>query len=84
MTTLWTTAIMKTDIRDSTATSPDLNVAANLERATGRQESGDASIFLTGQVQQTLVGTPWAERLHSVDIGLPSPRLAGIAIYKLQ
>jgi class 3 adenylate cyclase len=64
--------------------SPDLNVAANLESATSRLQSGDASIFLTGQVQQTLVGTPCEDRLHSVDIGLPLSRLAGIAIYRLR
>ncbi|MGH7331985.1 MAG: adenylate/guanylate cyclase domain-containing protein [Candidatus Rokuibacteriota bacterium] len=63
--------------------SPDLYVAANLERATSRLESGDASIFLTGQVRQSLVGPPWEGRLHPVDIGLRPPRLAGIEIYRL-
>jgi class 3 adenylate cyclase len=150
MTTLRTTAIMKTDIRDSTArfwmlpevdlhtlhtehtehrqfvarlaqahdgrvvkgegdgywvVYPSVTAAAlaamsmQEELRLARSGKGDdravvhkgilygftpISIFLTGQVQQTLMGTPWAERLHSVDIGLPSPRLAGIAIYKLQ
>lgn len=63
--------------------SPDLIVAVNLERATSRLECGDASVFLTGQVRQGLVGTPWEERLHAVDIGKLPPRLAGIAIYRL-
>ncbi len=89
MTTLRTTAIMKTDIRDSTArfwmlpevdlhtlhtehTSIGSSLRAWPRPTDGRVVKGEGD------------GYPWAEGLHSVDIGLPSPRLAGIAIYKLQ
>ena len=86
MTTLRTTAIMKTDIRDSTARFwmlPEVDLhtlhtehrqfVARLAQAhDGRVVKGEG------------YGYPWAEGLHSVDLGLPSPRLAGIAIYKLQ
>jgi len=63
--------------------SPDINLAANLERATSRLESGDASIFISGSVREGLVGTPWEGRLQPVDVGQSSPRLGGIEIYRL-
>ncbi len=63
--------------------SLDVHLAANLESATSGLESGDASIFLTGQVREHLVGTPWDGRLHPIDIARRSPRLADIEIYRL-
>jgi class 3 adenylate cyclase len=64
--------------------SPDLNLVANLERATSRLASGEASIFITGQVRQRLAGTPWEGRLDTVDIGPRPPRLEGLEIYRLR
>lgn len=63
--------------------SPDVHLAAHLESVTSTLASGDASIFLTGQVREHLVGTSWEERLHPVDIGRRPPRLAEIEIYRL-
>jgi adenylate cyclase len=63
--------------------SPDLDLAANLESATNRLASGEASIFLTEHVRKELVGTTWDERLLRVDIGPTFPRLARIRVYRL-
>jgi len=63
--------------------SRDLAVAVEVESATSRLPPGETSIFVTGQVQLDLVGTPWQKRLQSVDIRPTSPRLTGIAIYRL-
>jgi class 3 adenylate cyclase len=64
--------------------SLDVDLAANVEGITSRLASGDASIFLTGQVRENLVATPWDGRLQPVDIPPSSPGLAGIEIYRLE
>lgn len=63
--------------------SQDINVAFNVESATKRLEVAGSSIFVTERVRKYLGGTPWDERLRSVDLGQSSPRLAGIQIYRL-
>jgi class 3 adenylate cyclase len=60
-----------------------LNVAEGIERATSRLLPGNTSIFVTGQVRQDLVGTPWDERLQPVAVRSTDPRLAEIEIYRL-
>jgi hypothetical protein len=63
--------------------SRDLAVAVAVESATSRLPPGETSIFVTERVRLDLVGTPWEQRLQSVDVHPTSPRLAGIAIYRL-
>jgi hypothetical protein len=63
--------------------SRDLAVAVAVESATSRLPPGETSIFVTERVRQDLVGTPWEQRLQAVDMRAPSPRLAGIVIYRL-
>jgi len=58
-------------------------VAVAVESATSRLPPGDPSIFVTEGVRLDLVGTPWEQRLQPVDVRPASPRLAGIAIYRL-
>jgi hypothetical protein len=53
--------------------SRDLAVAVAVESATSRLPPGETSIFVTRQVQRDLGGTPWEERLQSVDVR-PAPR----------
>jgi hypothetical protein len=62
---------------------PDLNLVMDLETATSQLASGDTSIFITGQVREGLVGSPWEGRLHAIDIRPLHPRLADIALYHL-
>ena len=63
--------------------SRDLAVAVAVESATSRLPPGAFSIFVTERVRQDLAGTPWEQRLQLVDVQPTSPRLAGIAIYRL-
>jgi len=63
--------------------SRDLTVAVAVESATSRLPPRAFSIFVTERVREDLAGTPWEQRLQLVDIQLTSPRLAGIAIYRL-
>ena len=47
-------------------------------------ESGENGIFITGSVRDALFGTPWHNRLHSVELSpLPAWFLAGIEFYRL-
>jgi hypothetical protein len=62
---------------------PDLSLAMDLETATSQLASGDSSIFITGQVREGLVGSPWEGRLQPIDIRPLYPRLANIALYRL-
>jgi class 3 adenylate cyclase len=61
----------------------DLNLATDLETATSRLASSDTSIFITGQVREGLVGSPWEGRLHPIDTRPMSPQLAQVALYQL-
>ena len=63
--------------------SSDLNIVLDVESATRRMLPVDTSIFVTGQARRDLVGTPWDERLHPVDVRPTLPRLAEIEIYRL-
>ena len=51
----------------------------------GKQFSGnDTAIFVTGQVQEELKGTPWQARLRRVDVGQGRrDRLAEIEVFHL-
>jgi class 3 adenylate cyclase len=60
-----------------------LNVAVRVESATKRLLPRDPSIFVTGQIRQDLVGTPWEGRLQPLDVRLTSSQLAEIEIYRL-
>jgi class 3 adenylate cyclase len=64
----------------------DLNVAVWVQRATTHMPPGDTSIFVTRQVRQDLVGTPWYKRFkrfQPVDIEPIVPQLAEIEVYRL-
>ena len=61
----------------------DLNVAMDLETETSRLVSGDASIFITGHVRDSLVGSTWEGRLHPLDYAPKHPQLTDIALYRL-
>ena len=63
--------------------SRDLAVAVAVESATSRLPPGDLSIFVTERVRQDLAGTPWEQRLQPIAVQPTSPRLAGLAIYRL-
>jgi hypothetical protein len=63
--------------------SRDLNIAVRVESATPPVRAGETSILVTGQARQALVGSPWEERLQPLDVGLISPPLAEIEIYRL-
>jgi len=63
---------------------PDLSLTMDLETATSQLASGDTSIFITGQVREGLVGSPWEARLQSIHIPPLFPRLADIALYRLR
>jgi class 3 adenylate cyclase len=63
--------------------SRDLAVAVEVESVTSRLLPGKTSIFVTERVCLDLEGTPWQKRLQPVDVRSTSPRLAGIAIYRL-
>jgi class 3 adenylate cyclase len=63
--------------------SNDLNVAFGVERATSSVPPRDPAIFVTGQVRQDLVGTPWEARLQPLDARLTASRLAEIEVYRL-
>ena len=64
--------------------SVDLMVISAVMSA-GKQFSGnDTAIFVTGQVQGELRGTPWQARLRHVDVGLGHrDRLAEIELFRL-
>jgi class 3 adenylate cyclase len=62
--------------------SRDLNLAVRVESATQRVLAGEASILVTGQARQALVGSPWEERLQPLDTGLLSPPLDEMEIYR--
>lgn len=64
--------------------SRDINLTFSIEGATSGIAAGVSAIFVTGQVLAALAGTPWAARLRAVDIEPPSPRLAGIDVYRLE
>jgi class 3 adenylate cyclase len=64
--------------------SRDLAVAVAVESATSRLPPGETSIFVTERVRLDLAGTPWEQRLQPVDVQPTSPRLAGLAIYRLR
>src|SRR5262249_38793215 len=63
--------------------SRDLAVAVAGESATSRPPPGAASLFFTQRVPPDPRGTPLEQRPQPVDIQPTSPRLAGIAIYRL-
>src|SRR5262249_32352093 len=63
--------------------SRDLAVAVAVESATGRLPPGAFSIFVTWRLREGLSGTPWGQRLQLGAVQPTSPRLAGIAIYRL-
>jgi hypothetical protein len=58
-------------------------VAVEVESVTSRLLPGKTSIFVTERVCLDLEGTPWQKWLQPVDVRPTSPRLAGIAIYRL-
>jgi class 3 adenylate cyclase len=62
--------------------SPDLNVAAAVERAFSRRPGREGIAFVTGQVRRALAGPAWDTRLQRVDVTLDA-RLAGMEIYRL-
>ena len=65
--------------------SPDLNIAAALERAfSARPVPDEAIAFVTGQVRRSLTDPAWDDRLERVDVTLPAPRYAGVEIYRLK
>ena len=60
----------------------DLNLAMDLETATSRLAAGDTSIFISGQVREGLVGSPWEGRLHPIDIPPMYQRPTDLALYR--
>lgn len=64
--------------------SRDLNLARDLETATSGLACGDASVFISGEVRQDLVGTSCEGRLRRIDIQPTSQRLAQIELYRLE
>jgi class 3 adenylate cyclase len=60
----------------------DLNLAMDLETVTSRLAAGDTSIFISGQVREGLVGSPWEGRLHPIDIPPMYPRPTDLALYR--
>ena len=64
--------------------SSDLNVAFQVDRATHHVSPGDTLIFVTGQVRQDLVETPWDKRLQPFAIESTVPQLAEIEVYRLR
>jgi class 3 adenylate cyclase len=63
----------------------DVWIASRLQEASAKLlESGENGIFITGSVRDALFGTPWHNRLHSVELSpLPAWFLAGIEFYRL-
>jgi class 3 adenylate cyclase len=64
--------------------SPDLNIAAAVERVASRTSPGDTVVFVTGQVRRDLMGTAWDERFQRLDVKPSAPQLANIEIYRLE
>jgi class 3 adenylate cyclase len=61
-----------------------LNIVAQIVDAAGQVAEPGTAIFVTGQVQRTLAGTSWHERLRRADIGSGEQnRLAEIEIFHL-
>jgi class 3 adenylate cyclase len=61
-----------------------LNIVAQVVEAAGQVAEPGTAIFVTGQVQRALAGTPWHERLRRVDIGSGEQnRLGEIEIFHL-
>ena len=63
--------------------SPDLDLAVNLQTATSRLASGEASIFATREVRAELAGTPWDGRLAAVEVPPAAPRLGWTEAHRL-
>ena len=65
--------------------SADLMVVSEIINAGKRFVGGDPDVFVTGQVRQELMGTPWRARLRRVDVG-PGHRdgLAEIEVFRLR
>jgi class 3 adenylate cyclase len=64
--------------------SADLMVVSEVMNAGKRSVGGDAAIFVTGQVRQELVTTPWHARLRRIDTGAGNrDRLAEIEVFRL-
>ena len=82
---LRTTAIMKTDIRDSTMRFRMLSEVDLEALLTGHRQfvSRLVKAHHGRVVKKDLGGTPWEARLRPVDIGPGSPRLADVEIYRL-
>ena len=63
--------------------SEDLDLARELETAMSGLASGDASVFISGEVRGELVGTSWEGRLRRIDVHPTSQRLSQIELYRL-
>ncbi len=62
--------------------SRDLDAVVQIEAATHRLPQV-TSIFVTGQVRQDLLDTPWETRLGPVNIEPVSPQFGAIEVYRL-
>jgi class 3 adenylate cyclase len=60
----------------------DLNDVMSMESLTKRLGPA-GGIFVSGCVRDDLADSPWAARLHAVELGSTPPGLAGMVVYRL-